>query len=167
MRKTSGISLMLLIFLSLCLITFSLLSLSGAAADRNLSQKLADRTTEYYRADTQANEVLSIIDQALAGYLRTAASGSQSESQNEAAYLELCSNIAADLEGQTDGTELSWEDGTISYQIAVNDDQLLCVTLQVDWPTQDDDSLYRITSWQLINTADWNPDTTQNVLRLN
>ncbi len=79
MRRTSGISLMLLIFLSLCLIIFSLLSVSGAVADQTLSRQAADRTTEYYAAVTSANELLSRIDGCLAAYLREAADGAAAD----------------------------------------------------------------------------------------
>ena len=70
MRKTSGVSLILLIFLSLCLIVFSLLSLSGAVADETLSSQAADRTTEYYAAVSSSNALLAQIDEQLAEYLR-------------------------------------------------------------------------------------------------
>ena len=70
MKRTSGISLMLLIFLSLCLIVFSLLSLSGATADETLSKKAADRTTEYYHASSSANALIADIDHQLAHYLK-------------------------------------------------------------------------------------------------
>lgn len=72
MRKTTGLSLLLLIFLSLCLIIFSLLSLSGATADEALSQKTADRTKEYYAAISEVNQILAEIDNLLAEELRNA-----------------------------------------------------------------------------------------------
>lgn len=90
MRKTSGVSLMLLIFLSLCLITFSLLSLSGATADETLSQKSADRTTQYYAAVTSANEIISRIDAALAGYLKKAETADDPKSS----YINQCASIS-------------------------------------------------------------------------
>ena len=68
MRKTSGLSLLLLIFLSLCLVTFSLLSVSESSADRKLSEKAAQHTTDYYHALSEANEILAKIDDVLSGY---------------------------------------------------------------------------------------------------
>ena len=70
MRKTTGLSLLLLIFLSLCLLIFSLLSISGATADETLSQKTADRTKEYYAAVSEANQLLAEIDALLGEELR-------------------------------------------------------------------------------------------------
>lgn len=98
MKRTAGISLMLLIFLSLCLITFSVLSLSGANADEKLSQKSADRTTEYYAAVTRANEVLSEIDARLADAFLEA----QDSEEPEQAYFEACAEIAVS------GVDLEW-----------------------------------------------------------
>ena len=48
MRRTSGLPLLILIFVSLCLITFSLLSVSESRADQTLVEKMAERTTTYY-----------------------------------------------------------------------------------------------------------------------
>ena len=59
---TAGTSTLLLIFLSLCLLTFAVLSLLSARADRNLSRKTADRTTAYYEACNQAENRIGEID---------------------------------------------------------------------------------------------------------
>lgn len=172
MRKTSGISLMLLIFLSLCLITFSLLSLSGAVADKNLSQKAADRTREYYRADTSANEQLARIDAQLAAYLKSA----EESRTPEETYLAACTKISEVLpdvvwtSSDTDNEAAQNQDltdstasGTISFTIQVNDDQVLQAELLVTYPSAEDDTLYQITSWRVVNTRDWNADTSENV----
>ena len=89
MRKTSGLSLLLLIFLSLCLVTFSLLSVSESSADRKLSEKAAQHTTDYYHALSEANEILAKIDDALSGYLKDTASSDTPAKT----YLEACASI--------------------------------------------------------------------------
>ena len=53
-----GITSFVLIFVMLCLLTFSVLSLATARADLRLSQRSADRTTAYYDAENQANDIL-------------------------------------------------------------------------------------------------------------
>ena len=45
-----GISLLILIFMTLSLLTFSVLSLENAVADRRLSRKMAEHTSSYYAA---------------------------------------------------------------------------------------------------------------------
>lgn len=57
-----GASFLLLIFVVLCMITFSVLSLSSAINDYNYSQKNANRVAEYYAANNIAEEKLSEID---------------------------------------------------------------------------------------------------------
>ena len=169
MRKTSGVSLMLLIFLSLCLIIFSLLSLSGAVADETLSNQAADRTTEYYAAVTTANETLAQIDAQLAAYLRKAEDPGTAEAiqqKTEAAYLRLCSQIGEDVPG------VSWDDsengdaaGAVSFSVDIDDDQILQVQLGVSYPVSDDESLYRIHTWKVVNTGDWNADNSMHLFR--
>lgn len=45
-----GVTLVVLIFTNLCLITFSMLSLQNAIADKRLTEKTATYTTAYYHA---------------------------------------------------------------------------------------------------------------------
>ncbi|MCD7834836.1 MAG: hypothetical protein LUH00_12750 [Lachnospiraceae bacterium] len=182
MKRTAGISLMLLIFLSLCLITFSLLSLSGATADENLSQKAADRTTVYYEAVTSANEILAEIDTQLAAALKESADAANPEE----VYLAACAEITVP------GTELTWTEaeseiadtdtttassngsdssadspasGLLSYDVTMTDDQHLHVTLSIRWPEEPSDTLYQITCWKVVSTQDWSRDTSQNLYR--
>ena len=153
MRKTTGISLMLLIFLSLCLITFSLLSLSSATADEKLSRKAADRTTEYYQADAKAQEILKQTDLCLATFLSEALQTEDPEST----WLKKCESVSHTV------PDVIWSDGILSFTVSVNDSQILLAQLEPSWPLSDTDTLYRIITWKIVNTGDWNPDTRQNV----
>lgn len=60
---TVGGSSILTIFAVLCFIVFALLSLSTAKADNILSTKSVDAVDHYYKADTEAEEILSRIRQ--------------------------------------------------------------------------------------------------------
>jgi hypothetical protein len=148
-----GISLLVLIFLSLSLITFSLLSLSGASADESLSQKAADRTTVYYQASNTANELLASIDTCLADYALQA----EYSDDPAASYLELCSGLTDLVSDST------LDDIYFSFSVPVTDGQILQVVLALDDPDSASDSFYRITSWQVVNTEEWQPDTKQNL----
>ena len=53
-----GTTTIVLIFVLLCLLTFSVLSLVSARANMRLSQKSADRTTAYYEAENKSNDIL-------------------------------------------------------------------------------------------------------------
>lgn len=157
MRKTSGVSLMLLIFLSLCLITFSLLSLSGATADETLSQKAAQRTTQYYAAVSSANEILSHIDTALAVYLEEAVHADDPET----AYKSSCANITETVPSASwDAQEL-----LITFSVPITDGQIIRIALQPEYPTRDDDTLFQITAFQTVNTGEWVPDKSENLFQ--
>jgi hypothetical protein len=180
MRKTTGISLMLLIFLSLFLMTFALLSLTDSTADLRLSNQAADRTTEYYAAETAANLTLAQIDLWLAEAYQSADSVSN--------YAELSSSLADSHTASDSRTweemSLVWSDsaknidsstdledtglvGTLSWEMAVNENQILSCTLGICYPSSDEDSFYQILSWETVNTREWKADTSQNLFRQN
>lgn len=190
MRKTSGISLLLLIFLSLCLIIFSLLSLSESTADLNLNRKSADRTTEYYAAVTRANEILAQIDEQLLTFLRESADTEYPEET----YLERCRELvssdpeiqfsisgpgksdAPDADRTADSSDTLDSDRsadsldvpyiTLFFSVPVTDTQQLQAALALRYPEKADDVSYEITSWKIVNIRDWTPDTSQKVLRM-
>lgn len=138
MRKTTGISLILLIFLSLCLLTFSLLSLSGALADERLSQKAADRTKEYYAAVSAANEKLAEI-------VRTADSDFISSSSDT-----------------TDQCTLSFDvDVNETQQLHV-----VVVAADSDAASASLNPLYEVVEWKIVNTKEWNADQSQKLFRI-
>ena len=186
MRKTTGISLLLLIFLSLCLITFSLLSLSGSAADEKLSQKAADHTEDYYHAVSTANNILSEIDRQLTQTLLVSEDHSESElpqssannSTLERAWSQICADIHRDsafadaLSTEFTDSVFTFEEKqgipSLTFAISVTEDasQHLLVTLEFPCPESESDTLYHITSWQVINTAKWTPDQSQNLMRM-
>ena len=159
MRRTSGLPLLILIFVSLCLVTFSLLSISESKADQTLGKKAAERTTAYYEANTKANQLLGTIDGQLAEYLRHAQS--EAAAKQEATYYDACSQITTAI------PEASWDADahTISFAVTITESQQLSIVLAIDFPEQDTDTLYHITTWQIINTQDWTPDASMNLLR--
>lgn len=148
-----GLSLLILILLSLCLVTFSLLSLSGSLADEKLSKKTADRTTAYYQASDTANDLLATLDTALAGYLKQASLMSDPEKSWE----ESCPQLTDLIDGST------LENDIFSFSVPVTDRQILLVNLILNYPEAPSDTMYRITVWKIVNTGEWHPDTTQNL----
>lgn len=56
-----GASSLIVIFAVVCLTVFAILSLNTALAGERLSQKNADSTVEYYKADAVAHEILAKI----------------------------------------------------------------------------------------------------------
>ena len=58
---TLGGSTLLVIFAVLCLLTFSLLTLSTALSNRRLSEASLSATTAYYEADCAAEEIIAAL----------------------------------------------------------------------------------------------------------
>lgn len=73
-KKTSyppvnmGISLMLVVFIVLCMVVFSILSLSTALKDYNYCKENAENTQEYYEACNRGERELAIIKANLSTY---------------------------------------------------------------------------------------------------
>lgn len=133
-----GSSSLLIIFLILSLVTFAILSLSGAKSDYSFSQRLANHKTAYYEASNQAERILGQIDEALAA--------------NEA------------LDGQQlDGIPIQAEEGIITFSVPMEGDQALFVELEVtDYITAE--TYYTIKTWQIISTKAWESDQSIQLL---
>lgn len=57
-----GTASLLVVFLTLCLVAFALLSLSTAKSDYEFSQKLAERTTAYYETISESEHLTESED---------------------------------------------------------------------------------------------------------
>lgn len=140
-----GSSSLLIIFLILSLVTFAVLSLSGAKSDYTFSEKLASHKTEYYKASNKAEKILKEIDETLAACAGT-------DSASYLAAVEQALN-----EKEIKGISLSFESGCISYAVPMSDDQELHVKLEVTNPAQSD-TYYIIKAWQVVSSAAWDGD---------
>ena len=104
-RKANiGSSSLILIFIVLCLVTFSVLSLGNAKREDALSRRSADSVQEYYRADAAGEAFLQLADQALL----------KGDKDSLKPYLQSAS-------------------GTYSTDVAMNAGQALRVELALDW----------------------------------
>ena len=62
-RVTIGASLLLVIFVVLCLAAFAALSMASAGADYRLSKKSAERTSQFYQANNLAQDRLAELNE--------------------------------------------------------------------------------------------------------
>ena len=122
-----GSASILLVFVLLCLVSFAVLSIVSANADSKLSARVLERTTAYYAACNQAEQSLAGMDKTLQ---RMYAS-----SDSEEAYFVAVGH------GK-------------SYVIPISDLQTLQVTIEILYPESDEDTFYRITAWQVLNTEE-------------
>lgn len=150
-----GVSFLLVIFIILCLVIFATLSLSGALRDNEYSQKSAKRTTDYYKACSQAQETIGNIDSILSDAAKSAGS-----------YEDYCSYVtehAAQIPGLTCSTDSGVTN--ISFTENITDQQILEVTLALsdDIPSGDE-AAYRIVTWKENASKNWEEKTTLPVL---
>ena len=127
-----GSASILLVFVILCLVSFAVLSIVSANADSKLSARVLERTTAYYAACNQAEQ--SLAEQSLAGMDKTL-QRMYSSSDSEEAYFVAVGH------GK-------------SYVIPISDLQTLQVTIEILYPESDEDTFYRITAWQVLNTEE-------------
>lgn len=128
-----GSSSILIIFVLLCLMTFSILSMVSANADYKLSRKVSSRTTAYYDAVSEAQEILAAADKALE------------------------SNSFEDIKGVT----ATYNDNEVSldYSVPFTEAQVLHVVLSAPYPVGNkEDSHFLIRTWQVENSGTWEPD---------
>ena len=144
---TTGTSTLLLIFVSLCLLTFAVLSFLSARADQNLSRKTAERTSAYYEACNQAEDRLGEADQMLEKIWQ--------ETANEKAYFQAVRETFEDM-------DVDEESRMLSFSVPLTDTQVLTVTLKLLTP-ESGSTFYTISGWKTVNTAGWTADTRQNV----
>ena len=141
---STGTTSIVLIFVMLSLLTFSVLSLTSAQANLRLSRLSADRTTEYYAAENAANDILIQVASALdEAYLL-------SSSPN--AFYSLAQSTLEDM-------DLTFvEEDRLAYDVPLGENQILVVELELSYDTLPSGRHYTITSWQAISEYDWNPD---------
>jgi hypothetical protein len=135
-----GLPSIMLIFVVLCLVSFGVLSLVSANADRKLSQKVLARQHEYYEASNEAQEMLASVDARLHEAYEKSASKSD--------YISMISDIP---------TSYTYEVGTI---------QTLRVTLSYLYPDNDSEPLYQIMEWKVITSDDLDYDTSLHLIQI-
>lgn len=152
-----GVSSILVIFVLLCLVTFSVLSLVSARADKALSDKNTAHLKAYYAAETTAYETLAKIDALLMKNFEANA--------NDAAYLDRCETALQDAGYLTrrDADSL-W----VEYAVSVSDVQQLNISLRVRNAAErtaaalapsaeKQPGFYAVESWAVEGAGTWQP----------
>ena len=141
---------LVLIFTMLCLVTFSVLSLSSAEADMRLSRKSADRVSAYYDAENRMSDVLFRISGCM----------EQSTDSPEAASWYL--GLRSSLEGVDNLTFT--DDSHLCCSVPLETDQLLYVVLELVYDGPGRPGHYEILTWEVRSTYDWDSDQPLPVL---
>ena len=185
-----GASSLLVIFLILCLVTFAILTLTSAKSDADFAEKLAHHKMNYYAACNTAESTLDKIDAVLADawQLSDTDTGKNSinndssqpdSTSNDSSQPDLTSSDAAavftEIETQLtaldsrEQLQLSMDftqsEPTISYAVAIDDKQNLCVTLTLAAAPAKGEAYYRISQWQVQSSGEWKGDQTLNLMK--
>jgi hypothetical protein len=149
-----GITSILVIFVILCIVTFSVLSYVSAKADSSLSSKVSENTADYYNACSRANEKLAVIDEKLSSIADAYG--------NQAAYFAAAEEyFASDPSYQQ---SYSKENLAVVFTEDLSASQVLHVTVQILYPGGSNPWYYKITGWETENVAEWNPDNSVHVI---
>ena len=190
-----GASSLLVIFLILCLVTFAILTLTSAKSDADFAEKLAHHKMNYYAACNTAESTLDKIDAVLADAWQLSDvdtsknSTSKNSINNDSSHPDSTSNdssrpdltssdtaaVFTEIETQLtaldsrEQLQLSMDftqsEPTISYAVAIDDKQNLCVTLTLTAAPAKGEAYYRISQWQGQSSGEWKGDQTLNLMK--
>ena len=144
-----GASSLLVIFLILCLVTFAILTLTSAKSDADFAEKLAHHKMNYYAACNTAESTLDKIDAVLADAWQL------SDTDTAAVFTEIETQLTAlDSREQLQlSMDFTQSEPTISYAVAIDDKQNLCVTLTLTAAPAKGEAYYRISQWQVQSSG--------------
>ncbi|MEF9983421.1 MAG: hypothetical protein RR806_00875 [Oscillospiraceae bacterium] len=148
-----GSSSILIIFVLLCIVTFAILSLVSANADKTLAEKNFLYAQSYFVAENKAEKNLTLIDTTLSDVFEKA--------NNEKSYFSLAKKSLADIEGIT---VIEDENLYVDYSFDLNPKQKLVVNLQIIFPLENNGT-YKILKWQVQKSSSWQPQEEINILK--
>ena len=185
-----GASSLLVIFLILCLVTFAILTLTSAKSDADFAGKLAHHKTNYYAACNTAESTLDEIDAVLADAWQLSNTDTSKNSiNNDSSQPDSTSNNSSQPDSTSSDTaavfteietqltaldsreqlqlsmDFTQSEPTISYAVAIDDKQNLCVTLTLTAAPAKGEAYYRISQWQVQSSGEWKGDQTLNLMK--
>ena len=141
-----GIISFMVVFIILCLVTFSVLSLVSAKSNLASANKSLSHSQTYYALNNQAQDKLEVIDQTLYDYYK--------QSSSSASYFAKIKGLEKkDPSLQVKGKQVSFS--------LVKGSMKLVVSLKVTYPGK---ALYTVTKWQEQSSKDWNADEKIDIL---
>lgn len=139
-KANIGSASLILIFIVLCLATFGLLSLTSANNDWKLAEKNAKAVQTYYRADSQGEEFLQMVDRTLKESLK----GLEDQ---DACRLTLKNEL---------GDYYQEDTGMIATEIPMDYGQVLRIELALNCGGE---RPFDIMAWKVVNLSDYEIDS--------
>lgn len=155
-KKTSmiactGISLLFVVFIILCLVVFALLSFNTAKADSKLRAKRVEATSEYYQAAAKANRTVAKIDRMLESLVLSETESGDGIISEEELRTAFANQVGIQFTAPDDGSHPQ-----LSFSERINDNKSLEVTLLLTDASygmlinKTTDHYYRIKSWKTV-----------------
>lgn len=144
-----GGSLIIVIFVVLCLTVFSVLSFTTAYSDLKLTKKTEKMAADYYfvhgKAEQKCSEIYDeliaanneIIESSNIGSIRENFYNAATENLKNLSDIEITSNNA--------------DDYNVYFESAGNENQKICVTMYILYDEENKMPYYTIKSWNLSN----------------
>ena len=152
-----GVSLFLLTFIILCLVSFAALSIVSARADARLTEKYRQQTEYYYGARNEAQKYLQELDGGVAG----------GDGTDAGAASGIDAGIAAEaaVAGGGDGTgaTVAGSDGVITRRFPAGPHMDLILTMQP--AAGRGDKNYHVICEKTERTVTYNYDSTLPVMK--
>ena len=143
-KISTGASSILMIFVMLCLTTFSVLSYVTANADNKMTVKSNANIKAYYRADSEAQEILMKIDAAL------------SQVNSEEAFQQVIDLTNAEINGIAVKSETG--SPVFSFEIIINSVNKLDIALEAKYLKEQERAVYDILRYKSFSMIEWESD---------
>jgi hypothetical protein len=132
-----GFISLLMIFMTLCLATFSALALSTVEADRNLTKRTANSVRNYYIVENIGQTFICDLDELLARV--------NNETYSEEEYFNLVNQYMNRI--IREGFVYDPEKKTIRVELEASERVLFVAGIQLNAPG--DENRYTVTSWRI------------------
>ena len=140
-----GIISFIVVFIILCLMTFSILSLVSAQSNLDMTNRILEHTSEYYQLSSQGEETLKQIDQYLYKIYKE---------YPKADYFDKIKPLKEMIPNMT------IKDHHIQYDIK-GKNQYLHIEIEILYPGN---QLYQLKSWIIQPNDQWQADEKMEIL---
>lgn len=134
-----GSSSLLVIFLALCLATFSVLALSSARSDYTFSKKAAEHREAYYAASNTAEKMLAELDEMILDARKSTAAPSDEGAFTRSLAMQLTNEYTYDTVNRE-----------LYFTVPMTDTQVLSVAVRINAPN--DAARYTVIRWTVETT---------------
>lgn len=148
-----GITLVVLIFMNLCLVVFAVLSLENAVSDRNLTRKTAEHTKAYYQAYSNVEERWAQAE----NILRECRGSSSDEKAYNLSAVSKLQEAGFAVEKENTECHIIWKEDVAKGQI-------LCGKARIIWD-KGQENVLKIESMIVEQSGPWNAEQTLDVFK--